>query len=116
MKVKYCIVETIFFPVVLLIICLAVFAHWSLGVSVFQYPIIQEPGSFLQNLFAAGYIEGSIWWYGLGHTSWMVVKVPVLAYVLIRALMILGFRLKGKQILSLKSEEHPPAGCHVPCA
>ena len=116
MKVKPYIVESIFIPVVLLLMSLAVFAHWSLGVSIFQYAIIQEPGSFLQNLFAAGYIEGNAWWYGLGHTSWMLIKVPVLAYVLIRLILTLsGLRFKRNTVSMGKSEQHQLAECPVRC-
>ena len=55
-----------------------------MGFSIFTCACIQEKGNFLQNLFMTGNTGENQWWYGSGYTAWMLVKIPILAYVVMR--------------------------------
>ena len=102
MKIIKCfILEIIFLPMIFLPLCFAFYTHWSFGISIFKCACIQEEGNFLQNLFAHGHINESQWWYGLGHTFWMLAQIPIIAYIVMRVPLTL---------LRIKKKRSEPAG------
>mgnify|MGYP001238747581 CR=1 FL=1 len=70
-------------------IVFSVYTNWALGGSLFQCAMIQEKGNLIQNLFAKGSVPESEWWYGIGHTSYILIKIPFFSYVGIRAFFAL---------------------------
>ena len=61
----------------------------------------QENESVLHNFFVARNSSNQ-WWHGLGYTSWVMIKIPIIVYVVMRVLITFcrlwkkRFNFKGK--------------------